>query len=189
MRLFVGIDIPETLRDQIAAYAEKLRDLAPDVRWVKPETLHVTLKFIGESQQVDEIKTAISSVQSPAFEITFCDTGFFAPRQPRVFWVGVHASDALPHLAARVDEATASVGIAPEQKPYKAHLTLAREGSGNPHQRGRGSSGLAALRDQIANLPQPDFGTMLATEFFLYQSQLSPQGARYTKLERYELKR
>jgi 2'-5' RNA ligase len=188
MRLFVGIDIPDDLRRRIAGYAETLRDIAPGVRWVQPETLHVTLKFIGETQLVEQIKSALARVEAAPFEITFRDVGFFTPRQPRVFWIGVHASEALPELAARIDLATASRGIEREEKPYKPHLTLARAGSGNPHEKGRGNNGLAALRDRIGNALQLHFGTMQATEFILYQSRLSPKGARYTKLEQYTLK-
>jgi RNA 2',3'-cyclic 3'-phosphodiesterase len=187
MRLFVGIDIPDDLRAQITAFVEECRTIAPDVRWMKPEALHVTLKFIGETKQLDEIKTALANVQSPTFQIVFRDIGFFTQREPRVFWIGVHASDALPALARNVDEAAARIGIKREERGYAPHLTLARAGSGNPKQRGRGNSGLSILRDRLGKESQRDFGTMLAKEFFLYQSQLSPKGARYTKLERFEL--
>src|SRR5438045_507098 len=155
MRLFVGIDLPDDLRAQITAFVEECRAIAPDVRWMKPEALHVTLKFIGETKQLDEIKSALAQVRSPAFQIAFRDIGFFTQRQPRVFWIGVHASDVLRALARKVDEATARIGIKKEERDYAAHLTLARAGSGDPEQRGRGNSGLTILRDRLGKESQP----------------------------------
>ncbi len=188
MRLFAGMDIAEDVQRRIAEYVARMQREASGVRWVQPETWHVTLKFIGETQRAEEIREALKIVRIPRFEVEFRGSGFFTPSQPRVFWAGVHASDIMPRLAKQIDEATAAVGIHREENIFKPHLTLARSGTGSPHERGRGNSGLAALRDRLAKEPQPEFGTMLAKEFFLYQSQLSPQGARYHKLERYELK-
>ena len=192
MRVFVGLDIPEPIRDAIARYMDGLRNFAPDVRWVRPESFHITLKFIGEQKtdQVDQIKRELATVKSTPFEIAFRETGFFPnAKRPRVFWVGIQAPDALPQLAAAVDEATARTGVPRENNPYKPHLTLAREGSGRPHPQpgDRPSSKLARLAGKLQSLPQPDFGTMTAREFYLYESKLSPSGARYTKLQAFPL--
>jgi len=192
MRLFVGIDITEDIRERISSYVAGLQREFPTDRakWVKPESLHLTLKFIGESKEPEKIKSALSSIQAPSFEVSFCSVGFFTPRAPRVFWAGVKASETLPTLANTIDSALGSIGIAREPKDYTPHLTLARVGSGKPQgdRRDRNKPAMITLRARVESLPQPDFGTMFAKEFFLYQSETLPSGPRYTKLARFELK-
>jgi 2'-5' RNA ligase len=192
MRIFVGLDTPDQIRAAIARYTDGLRNFAPDVRWVRPESFHVTLKFIGEQklERVDQIKRELAAVKAAPFEVAFRDNGFFPnAKNPRVFWVGILASDALPKLAASVDEAVSRTGIPRETNPYKPHLTLARAGSGRPHPQpgDRPSNKLARLADKLESLPQPDFGTMTAREFVLYESKLGPSGARYSKIAAFPL--
>ena len=192
MRVFVGLDIDENIRASIARYMDGVRNFAPDVRWVHPESFHITLKFIGEQKpdQVEQVKHELETLKAAPFEVAFRDTGFFPnAKRPRVFWVGIHASDALPQLAAKVDEAVSRTGVAREKNPYKPHLTLSRAGSGRPHPKSgdRPDNILARLPSKLGALAQPDFGTMTAREFYLYQSKLSPSGARYTKIASFPL--
>lgn len=187
MRVFVGLDIPDEIRAAIARYMDGLRNFAPEVRWVKPESFHVTLKFIGEQsiEQVERIKREIAIVKSAPFEIGFRETGFFPnAKSPRVFWVGIHAGPELRQLAGSVDEAVSRAGVAREKNEYKPHLTLSRSGSGRPHPKpgDRPSNQLARLADKLKAMPQPDFGTMTARDFYLYESKLGPGGARYTQV-------
>ena len=173
---------------------EGVRGFAPDAGWVRAESLHVTLKFIGEKppETVDDIKRALGSVQSSQFEIVFRGYGFFpSPKAPRVFWVGIQAGSQLGDLAAAIDTTTHALGVPREDHSYSPHLTLARRrgGSGSPRWRNGDvpHSGFQRLQEKLDALPTPEFGTMTAREFFLYQSQLSRNGARYTKLERFVL--
>src|SRR5882762_3533659 len=101
MRLFVGIDITPEIRNRISVYVASLQREFPTVgaKWVKPELLHLTLKFIGESNEPEKIKAALSTIQSPPFEVSFRSVGFFTPRSPRTFWAGVNSSETLPTLA------------------------------------------------------------------------------------------
>ena len=112
-------------------------------------------------------------------------------KSPRVFWIGLEAGSQLASLAAAADDKTASLGIPKEDRAFSPHLTLARGpgGSGSPRWRkGNGpNSSFQRLQEKLAALPAPEFGTMTAHEFFLYQSQLSPKGSKYTKLERFAL--
>jgi len=167
---------------------------APEARWVRPESMHVTLKFIGEKalESVEEIKRAVSVVKGESFEISFRGYGFFpTAKAPRVFWVGIDAGPQLSKLATAVDLATATLGIPKEEHPHSPHLTLARDGgrSGAPGWRkeDRLNRSFQKLQEKLAALPTPEFGTMTAREFFLYQSQLMRGGARYTKIERFGL--
>src|SRR5437868_15137726 len=98
MRLFVAIDLDEQIRQKILHFVEGVSGFAPDVRWMKPEALHLTLKFIGEfpDAKLDELKAALQMVKSSPFPISFRETGFFpTPKAARVFWVGVHADERL----------------------------------------------------------------------------------------------
>lgn len=191
-RLFVGIDIPDEIRGRISAYMKSLEAVAPGTKWVRAESLHVTLKFIGETAKVEEIKQALSGVLGAPLSISFRGTGFFTPRSPGVFWVGVEAGPELSALAAKVEEALLPLGIEKEAREYSPHLTLAREGSGRPSgaRADRTKSNMYVLKQTVEADPQlrdVDFGTMQATEFFLYQSETRPEGAMYTRLARFPL--
>lgn len=185
MRLFVALDLPEEIRARLRDYIERVRHLDPHAPWVKPESLHVTLKFIGETgeDRARRIKDALAKIQGRPFQVDFREVGFFPNHKSgKVFWAGVHASDALPELARKIDEALQPLGIEPEKRAYHPHLTLARAGSRS----GKGQT-FKHLPHGIGADEHPHFGTMTAREFFLYRSELSRSGARYTKLERFPL--
>lgn len=191
MRLFVGIDIDEAIRQNISRFVDNLRRQAPDVRFVGPETYHITLKFIGETGEFERIREALHSAMVPAFDITFRGTGFFPnAKSPRIFWAGIHAAPQLAELAAAVSSALEPLGFESERGPYRPHLTLARSGSGSPSPRpgDRANPKFQRIQQVLASGEEIDFGTMTAREFFLYESKLSPRGAQYFKRERYELR-
>jgi 2'-5' RNA ligase len=188
MRIFVALDIDDAIRLRIRRFMEGVSGFAPDARWVRPESLHVTLKFIGEkpNEIVEKIKRSLCVIRSESFEITFRGFGFFpTAKAARVFWVGIESGPPLAYLAKAVDDSTSALGIAKKDHPFAPHLTLARGGrSGAPrwHKGDAANRNFQHLQKKLAALPTPDFGTMAAHEFFLYQSQLSPEGSRYTKI-------
>ena len=195
MRVFVGIDLDDEIRTKIARLLAGVCGFAPDARWVRPESLHVTLKFIGEQkpEQVAAITERLQLVKGKSAEIRFSGYGFFpTAKAPRVFWIGIQAGPELAELASSVDSALAELQIPREERPFSPHLTLARGGggSGSPQWRkGDGAnSAFAELQKRLAAMSELDFGTMTAHEFFLYQSQLSPGGSKYTKMQRFSLK-
>lgn len=194
MRVFIALDIDDAIRQRIQRFLEGVSGFAPDARWVRPESLHVTLKFIGEKpiEKVEEIKRALSGIPAEPVEIAIRGYGFFpTAKAARVFWIGIESGPQLASLAKAVDEATSALGIPKEDHPFAPHLTLARGGgrSGPP----RWSKGdtpnknFQRLQEKLVGLPTPDFGTMAAHEFFLYQSQLSQGGSRYTKIASFAL--
>lgn len=194
MRTFIALDIDDAVRDRISRFVEGVREFAPDARWVRPESLHVTLKFIGEKppEAVDQIKQALARVRAEPFTMSFRGHGFFpTAKSARVFWVGIESGPALASLANAVDDVTASLGIPKEERAFNPHLTLARGGgaSGSPRRQNgdRSNKGFQRLQEKLAGLSMPDFGTMTAHEFFLYQSQLIRGGSRYTKIARFSL--
>jgi len=192
MRIFVALDLDEGIRSRIAKFTDGLRESAPDARWVRVESLHVTLKFIGEqsSDEVEQIKSALSAVRSPSFQMSFGGYGFFPnPKVARVFWVGIRSGPELTELAASVDAATIDLGIPKEDHPFSPHLTLARGRSGAPSTQREDvpNRRFQTLREKLANFSQPEFGTMTAREFFLFESHMGRGGSRYSKLHRFPL--
>ncbi|HWY59571.1 MAG TPA: RNA 2',3'-cyclic phosphodiesterase [Terriglobales bacterium] len=194
MRTFVAFDIDDAIRLRIQRFMEGVSGFAPDARWVRPESLHITLKFIGEkpNDTVEEIKRVLSGIQAGSFEVSFRGYGFFpTTNAARVFWIGIESGPQLPALAKAIDDATSTLGIPREDHAFTPHLTLARggRGSGSPG-RSKGDTlnqNFQRLQEKLAALPTPDFGTMAAHEFFLYQSQLSRGGSRYTKIASFAL--
>jgi len=194
MRLFVALDIDQEIRVRLAGFMSDLRGLAPAVRWVQPESLHVTLKFIGErpDASVKDIENALSGISTKAFQLSFRSAGFFPnERSARVFWIGIQADASLAELAAQVERSLVPLGIEPEKRAFSPHLTLARAGNGSGapgRQKGdRPNRRFSALQTKLSAIPSPYFGTMNAAEFFLYRSQLSSHGAQYTKIARFSL--
>ena len=197
MRIFIGIDLDPEVRARIERFLEGVEGFAPEARWMRPESLHITVKFIGEQppERVEAITERLRRLESSAFEIRAGGYGFFpTAKAPRVFWIGIHAGQQLAELAGSIDIATAELGVPREDRPYSPHLTLARAGagrrSGSPKWRnGDGPNAtFAVLEKRLAAMGELDFGTMTANEFILYQSQLSPAGSKYTRLQRFSMK-
>jgi 2'-5' RNA ligase len=187
VRLFVALEIPAAVRDNLAAQIKELRDLpAPwaegQLRWVRPENLHVTLKFIGEVEaaKLVGIRNALTAIGLDApVGLEFRGLGFFPDeKHPRVLWVGLHASGNLPVLARDIECALEGQGIAREQRAFTPHLTLARfEPRGFDEK----------LRTAIQKNREREFGSFEAREFHLIQSKLQPSGAVYTSLAAFPL--
>src|SRR5437773_4451739 len=192
MRIFVALDLDEEIRKRIQLFVDEVRGFAPNARWIAPESLHITLKFIGErpDASVKEIESALGQLAVTPFRVTFSGTGFFpTPKAARVFWAGIEAEPGLSELAQKIEHSLADVGIPKEERAFSPHLTLARASgrSGAPGWRkgDKPKRQFADLQQRLEHSPPPNFGTMTAQEFFLYRSQLSPKGSRYTKIAHY----
>src|ERR1035437_7506685 len=190
MRIFIGIDLDPEVRARIARFVEGVQGFAPDARWVRPESLHITLKFIGEQppERVEAISQRLRRVEGSELEIRSGGYGFFpTAHDPRVFWIGIQAGPQLAEMAEKIDMAVADLGIPREDRPFSPHLTLARAGgrSGSPKWRkgDRPNAAFAVLEKRLGAMGELDFGTITAREFILFQSQLSPKGSKYTKLQ------
>ena len=178
MRLFIAIELPSEIRDALMAFLAELRGLAPRAKWVRTENLHVTLKFLGETDagKMAAIQNALASVRSAApVSLDFHGLGFFPnEHRPRVFWVGMQASANLKALAETIDQEMHKNGFPLENRPFTPHLTLARfEPPGMPAQLS------AAAKKNAAR----SFGSLTAHEFHLIESKLKPGGAEYATLK------
>lgn len=182
MRLFVALEIPAAVRDNLASLLAALGKAAASAsgrqaRLVRPENLHVTLKFIGnvDAGTVERIRPLLAEVRSEhPVELRFRNLGFFPnDRRPRVFWAGIQASPNLSSLAAAIDQSLGSLEIPRETREFTPHLTLARF---DP-------PGISAeLRSAAQERAQQEFGSLRASEFHLFESKTRPSGAEYTRL-------
>jgi 2'-5' RNA ligase len=194
MRIFVGIDVDPDVRARIERFIEAVQGFAPEARWVRSDSLHITLKFIGEqaAERVEAISAGLRKIERSTFEIRLGAYGFFpTAKAPRVFWIGIQAGPQMAELADTIDQGTAELGIPREDRPYSPHLTLARArgGSGSPKWRrdDKPNTVFRMLEERLAAMGDLDFGTMMAREFVLYQSKLAPAGSKYSTLQRLPL--
>jgi 2'-5' RNA ligase len=174
-RLFVAIRPPREIRDLL------LRTMGgiSGARWQTDDQLHLTIRFIGEvdRHQAVDVHAALGSVHQPRFTIALNGIGAFDRRgQPETVWAGVAPHAPLNALHKKVDQAMARVGIAPEQRAYLPHITLARLK--------RGSGPVGNLLEQSGGLSSPLFQV---DHFALFESKLTPEGAVYSVVERYPL--
>ena len=185
MRLFVALDLPDAVRRSLAAVIEQLKPKCREARWVRPESMHLTLKFIGhvvadgDTQKLGELRAALSTVHSSEpIDLHFLGIGFFPnERRPRVVWCGIKASPNLAPIAAEINRALEPLGIPREERDFVPHLTLARM---DPPRR------VDALSRAAGELQSADFGSARESAFFLFESKLGPSGAEYTKIETYQ---
>jgi RNA 2',3'-cyclic 3'-phosphodiesterase len=183
MRLFVAIELSDGVRAALAREQGRLRALCSrnrDVRWTAPESLHLTLKFLGETP-VERVPAVIAALEAlrgfEAFELAPNGFGFFPEaRHPHVFWAGFDAPPALGELARRVDAALARLGFAPENRAFTPHLTLARF---------RAPRADPALLKAVETPTSTSLGRFKVDEYFLFESQLLPGGAEHKKLARF----
>ncbi len=179
MRAFIAIDLPEPIHAALSRHQAAFRAACPDARWTRPEGIHLTLKFLGEisetqAKQVTDALAVLSNFST--FSVQAKGFGFFPdPRRPRVFWAGLEAPPALAELADRVEAAMERLGFPREQRSFTPHLTLARFKVPRPQ---------PALQGMLPHDP-PDLGHFEVSEFFLFESKLSPHGAEYRKVARF----
>jgi 2'-5' RNA ligase len=177
VRLFVALDLPEDTREALSNLIARLKLTCPKVRWVRPEGMHITLKFIGEADpgKLSAIRSALETVHSSApVEINLRGVGFFPnERRPHTAWCGVVASPNLAPLAADIARALEPLGFPTESRQFVPHLTLARFKS---------PEGLEKLVSAASNLKSQEFGSVRESEFHLFQSFLKPSGAEHQRL-------
>lgn len=184
MRLFVAANLDNVLRDEVHAGAARLRDAAPGVAWVRRELLHMTLKFVGEQEasRVADFSRSLSALSAAAEPIDIRIHGYGAfPnfREPRVVWIGGDLPPRLSALAAAVDEACAGYGVEPEQRPFRAHITLGRVRRPLPREERRQLEQAAQGRHEVLHWHVESVELM--------SSELGPSGPTYTVVESFAL--
>lgn len=176
MRLFVGLELPSRVKQQLVLACHGVIG----ARWQTEEQLHVTLRFIGDVDppKAEDIDAALSAVRAAPFSIRLKTVGIYGEmRKPRVLWAGIEPQAAICHLHDKVESAMVRLGLPPEKRKYKPHVTLARFKSGRPR---RLEDYLAAHDDFVTE-------TFEVSDFVLYRSHLSQHGAAYEAVARYPL--
>lgn len=178
MRLFIAIELSSEIRGALMTLLNELRETALKAKWVRAENLHVTLKFLGETDEgtLPEVRKTLSSIRDRcAVTLVFRGLGFFPnERRPRVFWVGMEASANLKGLADTIDRGMHKLGFPLETRPFTPHLTLAR----------LAPPGLSPqLAVAVRNNADREFGSLAARGFQLIESRLKRSGAEYTTIQ------
>jgi RNA 2',3'-cyclic 3'-phosphodiesterase len=178
LRCFVAVGIPGPLKEAVAGAIEALKKCGADVRWVAVENVHLTLKFLGETDEsmVVRISDALSerlSSYSP-FCINISGVGCFPDiRRPRVIWVGIEESPALKKLAGEVESLLADFGYPADDRAFSPHLTIGRV---------RSPKGIRGMMKDLEKLAAYSFGAMEIESVSLMKSELRPAGAEYGSL-------
>ena len=181
MRLFVGIPLSATVIDQLSAITARLRSGGDGLRWSAPESWHITLQFLGntERERYACVVARLRELHAPSVPIWLEELGFFD--RAGILFAGVRLTPELLSLQSSITAATALCGFLPEARPYQAHITLARsKRKGQPQ----------SLQDLKAKLARPtNFTRFVSQQFLLYESFLDPAGSRYEVRERFDLNR
>ena len=187
MRVFIAIDIDDQIRKALANLQNELQGKADvkkgDVKWVNPEIVHLTLKFLGEikDKQVIDVCNITNDVANrhKSFELDVESAGFFGGRSARVLWVGAGQNcDNLLQLQQDLDQRLDMAGWPKETRKFSAHLTICRV---------RNSKAGIKLAQMIQEYKNIKLGTVLVDSVSVYQSQLTAKGPIYTVLGKYEL--
>jgi 2'-5' RNA ligase len=189
LRLFVAVEMPEETRRDLRKVIEGLQGALPSerVRWVRPEGIHLTLKFLGAvpAGRVDELADCLSGAVTggSSFELRPGRLGSFGGRGGlRVIWVGMEGeTEALAALAAAVDRSLTGVGFEAESRPFRGHLTLGRVRDRTER------AERARIHDLLAKQPPPEIAAFAVGGISLMQSTLGPGGARYDCLRSFPL--
>ncbi|NIN69358.1 MAG: RNA 2',3'-cyclic phosphodiesterase [Anaerolineae bacterium] len=191
IRTFVAIELDDGLKKRLTEAQDLLkgRGIADLVRWVKPGGIHLTLKFLGNvpADRINEIIVAINqgSRGIRPFALSFGRLGCFpSPSRPNVIWIGVDGdTETLTRLQGGIENRLSTLGHPPEKRKYTPHLTLGRVArhveTGERRQLGR------LIEKQSIDL----LGEMTVLEVSLMKSELSPAGAKYSRLAAIDLER
>jgi 2'-5' RNA ligase len=184
VRVFIAVDIPDTQKELAAGVASALAASQADVRWVKPEAMHLTLKFLGEIPRDDLalLQEALGKALAgfPDFAVKIKSMGQFPPKgAPRVIWLGISdGATELTNLAALIDRTVVGLGFPGETRPWAAHLTLGRVNSPRRREEQQALLGTTSM---------PSFPPFPARAVNLMRSQLQHSGPIYTCLASWEL--
>jgi 2'-5' RNA ligase len=188
MRTFIAIEISQEIKNALAQIEAHLIYAGADVKWVKPENVHLTLKFLGEidEKKAAEISAILDSIarMTKPFELSVKNIGAFPNiEHSRVLWVGLDKGSAeATALAAQIDEDLSKIGFAKEKRPFSPHLTIGRVRSPLNQDKLKEKMLSAAVSIDPSSVPPHQTSAVI-----LFQSTLTSQGSIYTKLHESKL--
>jgi 2'-5' RNA ligase len=181
IRVFLAVELSSDVRKKLSELQQQLRKTLPPINWVRPESIHLTLKFLGfvDPSIISQLLSVLKPIgkKQHVFSIDVHGLGVFPQvKHPRIFWIGLTGNtQALQELVLEIEAALEPLGFPPEEKAYHPHLTLARI------KRENATVGSALLENQVLEKDQ-HLGTLTIDRFTLIQSDLDSSGARYTSL-------
>jgi len=181
IRVFVAVELPVGIRESLSSLQHALEKILPPINWVRSESIHLTLKFLGyvEPSRISQILLALEPIGTlhQGFSVEVHGMGVFPHvKHPRILWVGVNGkTQALQELVLEIETALELLGFPPEEKLYHPHLTLARI------KRDNAKVGSSLLENGVLERKQ-DLGTVNVDRLTLFQSALDSNGAIYTPL-------
>lgn len=184
VRSFIALELTPEVQSQLGQIQSELKKADADVKWVKPEGVHLTLKFLGNVslELIEEIKKIIEQLAKnhQAFEMKISQLGAFPTMEhPRVIWVGIEqGKEQTQKLAQDLEEHLMQLGFLKEKRSFKAHLTLGRV---------RSARNRNQLKKLLLSVKFPQT-TMQAQTLTLFKSTLTPQGAIYQSLQEVKLR-
>lgn len=185
MRTYIAIELEENLKSQLSSLICEFISVSENIKWVKKQGMHLTLKFLGEIGQdkVEEIESRMAAIarKTDAFPLQLKGTGAFPPgkRNPRVLWVGITENPSLLNLQAELESECERSGFPREKRPFHPHLTLGRV---------KAFSKLGGVLSLLEKNRETSFGEMIAKKITFFQSLLKPTGAEYKVLSEFNLK-
>ena len=185
IRIFIGIAIQENLKGDLKKLENELSEARADVKWVKTENLHITLKFLGftPADKIPDIFGALKPLLSciNPFLLNLKGVGAFPEgSSPRVVWVGVEDGKGdISNLQKKIEEALEKLNFSRENREYKPHLTIGRF---------KGRKNAASLERRITAKHASAFGEMAVRTIDIVRSDLGPEGPAYTVLHKIDLK-
>ncbi len=183
MRCFIAIEISDEIRKALGELIQRLSGMGRGIRWVPPENIHLTLKFLGEVEddRVPEIGRRLSEISSGHSPISLRVRGagaFPSLRSPQVIWVGSEVSPGLESLYREIEEAMAALGFERERRDFNPHLTLGRV---------KDRRALDPVMKELQLMKDQDWGAVEVTEVVLMKSVLTPKGAEYSRVSVFPL--
>ena len=176
MRLFVGLSFPNEIRQSLSVLASGL----DGARWVKSESLHLTLRFIGDVNPRDatDLDAALSTIIEPVFAMRCCGIGHFGKgKKVRALWVGTAPNEGLSRLQDKVERAALRTGFVDEGRKFRPHITIARFRGRNPRNLGGYLSANGAFSSAL----------FIVSSFTLFESYMGYGGPHYIPLNNYHL--
>lgn len=185
MRTFIAINLNPDLKDTLANLVARLEKKGGHVKWVNQESMHLTLKFLGEIDEntalkIEDVLKRISGHTKP-FILSLRGAGYFPQdrRNPRVLWIGLSEEKALIALEEELEAELEKLGFSREKRKFHPHLTLGRVKS---------AAGIAEIIDALERERETNFGEMTVKRITFFQSILKPSGAEYLIISEFEFK-
>ena len=179
-RAFIAIDLPESLKSFLSEAQEALKLYGFRVKWVRPQNIHLTLKFLGDTATADTDKIAdamtLAARNCPIVSLRAKGIGVFPNvRRPRVIWAGLNGQlETLANLQQTLDAHLADLGFARDTRAFKSHLTLGRV---------KGKIASDKMKAAIDKLKEFESESFVTSQIILFKSDLRPTGAVYTKVQ------